>query len=155
MQVSQMKKFYTFLTLFLLLMFNQGKLCLATDSNIPKTVDELIKIIAVDEQKIRQNIPIWDELKYRDYSLDEYGLLENDKSRLFIKVFMAKIKYIKRNAQNPEVNLNLPLNPDTKRIDEKKLIERTKLEILNLLGFYEADVLPANSTRVSIFNPNK
>lgn len=150
-----MKRLYTFLTLFLLLMFNQVQLCLATDANISKTVDELIKIIGVDEQKIRQSIPIWDELKNKDYSLEEYGLLENDKSRLFIKVFMAKIKYIKRNAQNPEANLNLPLNPDTKRIDEKQLIERTKLEILNLLGFYEADILPAFSTKVSLFNPNK
>jgi hypothetical protein len=131
------------------------QVCHATDANILKTADELIKIVAVDEQKIRQDIPVWDEFKNRDYSLQEYGLLENDKSRLFIKVFMAKIKYIKRNVQNPQINLNLPLNPLTQKIDEKQLIENTKLEILNLLGFYESDILPASSTKVTLFNPNK
>ncbi len=126
-------------------------------SNKSISIEELQSKSNFDNEKIKAQVPTWDELKSRDYDLSEFGLLENEKSVLFIKVFMAKIKYIKRHINDAgfiEKN-NIPLVQQTQKIDEKKLIHNTKTEVLLLLGFTENDVLPDKFEKSSIFNSNK
>lgn len=107
----------------------------------------------VNEEAIRTAVPTWDELKNRDYDLKEFGLLSNEKSTLFIKVFMAKIKYIKRHVNDDGfiAKNNIPLNPQTKKIDEKQMLENIKQEVLLLLGFSVTDIFDPNGKTNQFF----
>ena len=107
----------------------------------------------VNEDAIRIAVPTWDELKNREYDLKEFGLLSNEKATLFIKVFMAKIKYIKRHVNDDGfiAKNNIPLNPQTKKIDEKQMLENIKQEVLLLLGFSATDIFYPNGKTNQFF----
>jgi hypothetical protein len=139
-----MKYYYT-----LLLICASFFLLKSNDENATKdTVFSTVK-----EDAIRIAIPTWDELKNREYDLKEFGLLSNEKSTLFIKVFMAKIKYIKRHVNDDGfiAKNNIPLNPQTKKIDEKQMLENIKQEVLLLLGFSASDIFDPNGKTNQFF----
>lgn len=168
-----MKKFYI-LSLLILVFYTSDYSLFANNNNEEKKeantiiqssdkpsenleISMLLKSTVTNEQTIRTAVPTWEELKNREYVLKDFGLLDNNKSKLFIKVFMAKIKYIKRHVNDEGfiVQNNIPLNPETKKIDEKLMINNLKEETLKLLGFIEPDVIATDKQYISIFNPNK
>jgi hypothetical protein len=112
--------------------------------NHAKIVNNINNISTVSDETISKSIPMYIEFKYIEYDVKEFGLLPNEKSTLFIKVFMAKIKYIKRHINDNGfiAKNNIPLNPETK--NDKKMLENIKQELLLLLGFSTADIFDPN-----------
>jgi hypothetical protein len=131
-----MKKFYILLFLTIISIFANAQNGNDTKSEPAKQIN------SITDQTISKSVPIWTELKNRDYDLKEFGLLPNEKSTLFIKVFMAKIKYIKRHVNDEGfiAKNNIPLNPQTKKNDEKQLLANIKQETLQMLNFTSADI---------------
>ena len=121
--------------------------------NYAKIVNNINNIPTVSDETISKSVPTWLELKDREYDVKEFGLLPNEKATLFIKVFMAKIKYIKRHINDDGfiAKNNIPLNPETKKIDEKQMLENIKQEVLLLLGFSAADIFDTNGKTNQFF----
>lgn len=138
-----MKKIFT-LYLFLLFLINVSKLY--ADNNLEKNntiSDKTTQLLKqVDEIKIKNAVSTWDEFKDRDIEPLDFKLQDNDKTRIFLKVYYAKVKYAKRHLDEPQFQI---YKPNTKQIDEFEILKNIINESLALLGFSEEEIITKGS----------